>query len=174
MLTTPDSLTNTIAHLQAIALTGLRVDGGEQVVAIRTSRPTLEVPHVLWLLKLRIERIDPGMGLEQFLLVTPHTEPLDAVDLGAVLVGETLQRDPGRLVDVVAGRIGARSVFRIAPVPSHDPERTVTQADPVDAPGGDHYRVEDGEGGRWWVFRRGERLEEGIGDLSWWMHGMCP
>ncbi len=34
------------------------------------------------------------MGLEQFWLVAPHTEPLDAVDLGAVLAGETLVRDP--------------------------------------------------------------------------------
>ncbi|NIJ30989.1 protein ImuB [Sphingomonas insulae] len=223
--------------VRALRLTGLRVDGGEQVVAIGTSRPTREVPHLLRLLKLRIERIDPGMGLEQFLLVAPHTEPLDAVDLGAVLAGETLQRDPARLVDVVAGRIGARSVFRIAPVPSHVPERAVTQADPVDAPGRwplwqrpvrllarpeplhgviallpdqpprrfewrgkpyqvvagdgperihgewwrrdaevwavrDYYRVEDGEGGRWWVFRRGDGFEAETGDLSWWMHGM--
>ncbi|WP_242008467.1 hypothetical protein [Sphingomonas ginsenosidivorax] len=54
-------------------------------------------------MKLRIERIDPGMGLEQFRLIAPHTEPLDAVDLGAVLAGDTLVRDPARLVDVVAG-----------------------------------------------------------------------
>ncbi|RZM35442.1 MAG: DNA polymerase Y family protein, partial [Sphingomonas sp.] len=35
-------------------------------------------------------------------------------------------RDLARLVDVVAGRIGAQSVFRIAPVESHVPERAVT------------------------------------------------
>ncbi len=132
--------------VRALRLTGLRVDGGEQVVAIGTSRPTREVPHLLRLLTLRIERIDPGMGLEQFRLVAPHTEPLDAVDLGAVLAGETLQRDPARLVDVVAGRIGARSVFRFAPVASHVPERAVAHADPVDAPG------------RWPLWQRPVRL----------------
>ncbi|WP_375383366.1 DNA polymerase Y family protein [uncultured Sphingomonas sp.] len=223
--------------VRALRLTGLRVDGGEQIVAIGTSRPTREVPHLLRLLKLRIERIDPGMGLEQFVLVAPHTEPLDAVDLGAVLAGETRSRDPARLVDVVAGRIGTRAVFRIAPVPSHVPERAVTVAEPVEAPGRwplwqrpvrllarpeplhgiiallpdqpprrfewrgrsykvvagdgperihgewwrrdaevwavrDYYRVEDGEGGRWWVFRRGDGFEAATGDLSWWMHGM--
>ena len=120
---------------RALRLTGLRVDGGEQVVAVGTSRPTREVSHLHRLLKLRIERIEPGLGLEHFTLVAPHTEPLDAVDLGAVLAGETLVRDPARLVDVVAGRIGPRAVFRLAPVESHVPERAVTRSDPVEAPG---------------------------------------
>ncbi|TPG52206.1 Y-family DNA polymerase [Sphingomonas glacialis] len=121
---------------RALRLTGLRIDGGEQVVAVGTSRPTREVSHLLRLLKLRIERIDPGLGIEQFTLVAPHTEPLDAVDLGAVLAGETRSRDPARLVDVVAGRIGPRAVYRLAPVESHVPERAVIRSDPVDAPGG--------------------------------------
>ena len=121
---------------RSIRLTGLCVDGTEQVVAVGTSRPTRDVSHLLRLLKLRIERIDPGMGLEQFLLVAPHTEPLDAVDLGAVLAGEVLVRDSARLVDVVAGRIGANAVYRIAPIPSHVPERAVARADPVEMPAG--------------------------------------
>lgn len=120
---------------RALRLTGLRVDGTEQIVAVGTSRPTREVPHLLRLLKLKIERIDPGMGLEQFWLVAPHTEPLDAVDLGAVLAGETLVRDPARLVDVIAGRIGPRAVFRVAPVESHVPERAVARSDPNETPG---------------------------------------
>ncbi|MEG3178744.1 DNA polymerase Y family protein [Sphingomonas sp. RB3P16] len=121
---------------RSLRLSGLRVDGTEQVVAIGTSRPTREVSHLLRLMTLRIERIDPGMGLEQFSLAAPHTEPLDAVDLGAVLAGEVLVRDPARLVDVVAGRIGANAVYRIAPVSSHVPERAVTQADPIALPAG--------------------------------------
>ncbi|HJO65820.1 MAG TPA: DNA polymerase Y family protein [Sphingomonas sanguinis] len=222
---------------RALRLTGLRVDGTEQVVAVGTSRPTREVPHLLRLLKLKIERIDPGMGLEQFWLVAPYTEPLDAVDLGAVLAGETLVRDPARLVDVIAGRIGPRAVFRVAPVESHVPERAVARSDPNETPGPwpkwprpirlfarpeplarvmalmpdqpprrfewrgktykivagdgpervhgewwrrdaevwavrDYYRVEDQEGGRYWVFRRGDGFEEDTGDLSWWMHGV--
>ncbi|WP_279432439.1 DNA polymerase Y family protein [Sphingomonas sp. BK235] len=222
---------------RALRLTGLRVDGTEQVVAVGTSRPTREVPHLLRLLKLKIERIDPGMGLEQFWLVAPHTEPLDAVDLGAVLAGETLVRDPARLVDVIAGRIGPRAVFRVAPVESHVPERAVARSDPNETPGPwpkwprpirlfprpeplarvmalmpdqpprrfewrgktykivagdgpervhgewwrreaevwavrDYYRVEDEEGGRYWVFRRGDGFEDDTGDLSWWMHGV--
>ena len=121
--------------VRSLRLVGLRVDGGEQIVSVGTSRPTREVPHLLRLLKLRIERIDPGMGIEQFWLVAPHTEPLDAVDLGAVLAGETVVRDPARLVDVVAGRIGPSAVFRVSPVESHVPERAVTRSDPITIPG---------------------------------------
>ena len=119
-----------------LRLTGLRVDGDEQTVAIGTSRPSRDAAHLLRLLRLRIEHIEPGLGLEQFTLVAPHTEPLDATDLGAILAGDTRARDPARLVDVVAGRIGEAAVFRIAPVPSHVPERAVTCAEPVTAPGG--------------------------------------
>ena len=121
--------------VRALRLIGLRVDGTEQIVGIGTSRPTREVSHLLRLMKLHIERIDPGMGLEQFQMVAPHTEPLDATDLGAVLAGETLVRDPARLVDVVAGRIGSNSVYRIMPVPSHVPERAAIRCDPVSSPG---------------------------------------
>ncbi len=121
---------------RSLRLSGLCVDGTEQVVAVGTSRPTRDVSHLLRLMKLRIERIDPGLGLEQFLLVAPHTEPLDAVDQGAVLAGEVLVRDPARLVDVVAGRIGPNAVYRIAPIPSHVPERAVARADPVEMPAG--------------------------------------
>ncbi|WP_268934933.1 Y-family DNA polymerase [Sphingomonas sp. Leaf4] len=222
---------------RSLRLTGLRVDGTEQIVAVGTSRPTREVPHLLRLLKLRIERIDPGMGLERFWLIAPHTEPLDAVDLGAVLAGETQVRDPSRLVDVIAGRIGPQWVYRIAPVESHVPERAVIRSDPIGLPGKwpawkrpirmfvrpeplsnvialmpdrpprrfewrgrtyrivagdgperihgewwrrdaevwairDYYRVEDEEGGRFWVFRRGDGFEDETGDLSWWIHGV--
>jgi nucleotidyltransferase/DNA polymerase involved in DNA repair len=131
---------------RSLRLIGARVDGTEQVVGVGTSRPTRDVPHLLRLMKLRIERIDPGMGLEQFVLVAPHTEPLDAVDLGAVLAGDVQSRDPARLVDVIAGRIGPSAVFRIAPVESHVPERAVARADPVEIPGG------------WPVWRRPVRL----------------
>lgn len=131
---------------RSVQLSCLRVDGGEQRVAIGTSRATRDAKHLLRLLKLRVERIDPGLGLEQFFMVAPHTEPLVATDLGAVLAGEVLVRDPARLVDVVAGRIGERSVYRVAPVESHVPERAAVRVDPV------------GEAGTWPSWPRPVRL----------------
>ena len=36
----------------------------------------------------------------------------------------------------------------------------------------DYYRVEDEAGGRFWLFRRGDGVDQDTGDLSWWMHGL--
>jgi len=222
---------------RSLRFCALRVDGEEQVVAIGTSRPTREAAHLLRLLKLRIERIDPGLGLEQFRLVAPHVEPLGAVDLGAILAGDRHVRDPARLVDVVAGRIGEAAVYRIAPVDSHVPERATMRTSPIAVPGSwprwqrpvrlfarpeplwavlallpdqpprrfewrgrahkvvggdgperihgewwrrdaevwavrDYFRIEDADGGRFWVFRRGDGVDNATGDLSWWIHGV--
>lgn len=155
----------------------------------------------------------------------------------AVLAGDRQVRDPARLVDIVAGRIGAHAVYRIGPVPSHVPERTAVRCDPAASPGTwpawhrpirlferpeplfgvlallpdqppkrfewrgrahrivagdgperihgewwrrdaemwgvrDYFRVEDEEGGRYWVFRRGDGVDANTGDLSWWLHGV--
>ncbi len=222
---------------RSLRLVALRIDGGEQMVMIGTSRSTRDAAHLLRLLKLRIERIDPGLGLEQFRLIAPHTEPLGAVDLGAVLAGDDQVRDPARLIDVVAGRIGEAAIYRIAPVASHVPERATTRISPIAVPGTwpawrrpvrlfsrpeplwgvmalmpdqpprrfewrgqahkvvagdgperihgewwrrdqeiwavrDYFRVEDDQGGRFWVFRRGDGVDSATGDLSWWIHGV--
>ena len=121
---------------RALRLACLRVDGAEQVVPAGTSRPTRDAAHLLRLLSMRIERIDPGLGLERFRLVAVHVELLGATTLGAVLAGEPDRADVPRLVDGVAGRIGARAVFRVTPVDSHVPERVVTRADPLVVPAG--------------------------------------
>lgn len=36
----------------------------------------------------------------------------------------------------------------------------------------DYWRVEDADGGRYWIFRRGDGVAAGTGDLSWWLHGL--
>ncbi|VWX49897.1 DNA polymerase Y family protein [Novosphingobium sp. 9U] len=119
---------------RSLRLSALRIDGGEEVIAVGTSRPTREAAHLLRLLKLKIERIDPGMGLEQFRLAAPHTEPLTAVDLGKILAGDMQVRDPARLVDVVAARVGEGAVYRMAPVASHVPERAAERVSPIKTP----------------------------------------
>jgi len=36
----------------------------------------------------------------------------------------------------------------------------------------DYFQVEDSKGARFWLFRRGDALDEGTGDLSWHLHGL--
>ena len=222
---------------RALRLVCHRVDGAEQIVAVGTSRPTRDASHLLRLLTLRIETIDPGLGLEHFDLVAVRAEPLDATALGAVLAGEAAGPDLPRLVDALTGRTGERALFRVSPVESHVPERAAVRADPLLVPGEwpawrrpvrllarpeplsrvvallpdqpprrfewrgtvhrvtaadgperihgewwrrdgevwavrDYFRLEDETGARFWVFRRGDGVAHGTGDLSWWMHGL--
>ena len=222
---------------RSLRLACLRIDGVEQVVAVGTSRPTRDAAHLLRLLALRIERIDPGLGLERFRLVAVHAEALGATTLGAVLAGEPDAADVPRLVDGVAGRIGPRAVFRMKSVDSHVPERVVARTGPTEAVAGwpawkrpvrllvrpeplssvlallpdqpprrfewrgathkvvaadgperihgewwrrdgevwavrDYFRLEDERGARFWVFRRGDGVDDATGDLSWWLHGL--
>ena len=121
---------------RALRLVCDRVDGAEQEVSAGTSRPNRDAAHLLRLLAMRIERIDPGLGLERFTLTAVHTEPLGATTLGAVLAGEAAAPDVPRLVDGIAGRIGAEALFRVSAVESHVPERAVARIDALGAPAG--------------------------------------
>jgi len=214
----------------------LRVDGSEQTMAIGLARASRDPRHLGRLLHLRIETIDPGMGIEAARLVAKHAEPLDAEALGSVLGSEGHDGDIALLVDQLAGRIGHRSLFKASAVESDVPERAVVQvaalAQPIGWPAWkrparllprpeplanviallpdhpprrfawrgqmhdvvagdgperihgewwvrsgevwavrDYFRVEDREGRRFWLFRRGDGVEAETGDLSWWMHG---
>ena len=35
----------------------------------------------------------------------------------------------------------------------------------------DYFRVEDEEGNRFWLYRRGDSTDPRTGDLSWWLQG---
>lgn len=121
---------------RALRLVCHRVDGAEQDVSAGTSRPNRDAAHLLRLLAMRIERIDPGLGLERFVLTAVHAEPLGATALGAVLAGERAAPDLPKLVDGIAGRIGADALFRVGAVESHVPERAVARLDALAAPMG--------------------------------------
>jgi protein ImuB len=251
LLSTPEAISQVMADLAA-DLTGvlrarglgarqmllalLCVDGSEQALAIGLARASRDPLHLTRLLQLRLEMVDPGMGIEAARLVACHVEPLEAQALGTMLTSDDKADDIAPLVDQLAGRIGYRSLFKAAAVESDVPERAVTQVPALAVPTGwpawkrpsrllarpeplfgvvallpdhpprrfgwrgqihdvvagdgperihgewwvrdgevwavrDYYRVEDREGRRFWLFRRGDGVEPETGDLSWWMHG---
>ena len=43
-----------------------------------------------------------------------------------------------------------------------------TEADAVR----DYFQVEDEQGARFWIFRRGDGADPRTGDLSWYLHGV--
>ncbi|EIZ78374.1 protein ImuB [Novosphingobium sp. Rr 2-17] len=118
------------------AITCSVVDGGAQRIAIGTARATRDPGHLKRMFAMRIERIDPGLGIEAMTLSVPRVEPLGAELLGASLVPSEHLSDIAPLVDQLSGRIGSRAIFRVGSLESDVPERGVRKVGPLaSAPG---------------------------------------
>ena len=122
------------AGLRAAVLTCLVVDGTEQRVAIGTARATRDGSHLKRMLAMRIEKIDPGLGIEVMSLTAPRLEELKAQTLEAVLEAGGRPLDIAPLVDQLAGRIEPDAPFRLTAHESDVPERAVRRIGPLATP----------------------------------------
>ena len=102
-----------------------RVDGGDQAIRIGTARATRDARHLTRLLRERLEQVDPGLGVEAMRLLVTRAEALDQTQTAARLAGEPEEPDIAPLIDRLANRLGAEKVYRVAPVESGVPERSV-------------------------------------------------
>lgn len=107
-----------------------RVDNSLQAVRVGTAQPVRDVRRLTRLLSDRIEKVDPGFGIEVMTLVASAAEPLQQKQTVSSLVEET-EPDVSDLVDVLANRVGRRRIFRFAPVASDVPERSVARIPPL-------------------------------------------
>jgi protein ImuB len=210
-----------------------RVDGRVERIAIGTARATRDGAHLLRLLAMKIETIEPGFGFDSMRLVAGRVEPLPPEQLS----GDKPEADLAMLIDRLAGRLGPRRLYRATAVESDVPERSVARTGPLDsalpwpkwprpvrllsppervenvvallpdlpprrftwrgrayrvarADGPerihgewwkrtceaeavrDYFQVEDEEGARFWLYRRGDGVDQRTGDLSWYLHGV--
>jgi protein ImuB len=218
---------------RTLALLCDRVDGKVERIAIGTARATRDGAHLLRLLGMKIEKIEPGFGLDSMHLVAGRVEPLAPEQLS----GDRPESDLAMLVDRLAGRLGPSRLYRATAVESDVPERSVARTGPLDsalpwpqwprpvrllsppervenvvallpdlpprrftwrgrayrvarADGPerihgewwksvreaegvrDYFQVEDEEGARFWLYRRGDGVDQRTGDLSWFLHGV--
>ncbi len=215
-----------------------RIDGAEQRVAIGTARATRDGAHLLRLLCMKIEKIEPGFGIERMRLVAVRAEPLAPQAIDSALTGDKPAPDLVPLIDQLTGRLGVRRLFRTGAVESDVPERSLRRLSPLEAAAEwprewprpvrllsppervenvvallpdhpprrftwrgrsyavrqadgperihgewwkrageadavrDYFQVEDEEGERFWIYRRGDGVDARTGDLSWYMHGV--
>ncbi len=235
-----------------------RVDGSIQALRIGTARPVRNARHLGRMLDERLERIDPGLGVEAMHLIVAVADPVGLVQTASTLVAKP-SPDLAPLVDRLANRLGEAGVYRLAPVESHVPERSVRRVPalehcsfdpaihrsggsacpdhalaqvsggwPADLPRPvrllnppqpietmallpdhppvaftwrrvrhlvrhadgperiagewwkrdrewlsvrDYFRVEDEDGRRFWLFRRGNGSDIETGDMCWFLHG---
>ena len=117
--------------IRSLVLRCDRLDMGEQVIAVGTARATRDASHLLRLFKLRIDRIEPGLGIEAVTLAAPQVETL-----GAEVDTSRQAPDLAPLVDALGGRAGEAALFRLRSIESDVPERAIGRAGPLAKPDG--------------------------------------
>ncbi len=122
--------------VRTLVLSCERVDAREQRVAVGTARATRNAKHLLRLFKLRIDRIEPGLGIERMELAAPQVDALAPEAIGAGLTDESRAPDIAPLVDQLAGRAGEAALFRLSGHESDVPERAIGRVGPLAKPVG--------------------------------------
>jgi protein ImuB len=122
--------------IRLLRLVCTRVDNERQEARIGTARATRDGDHLLRLLKPKIETIDPGFGIDRIDLVAAWVEPLGAVPVEGELAGDKPPPDLAPLVDRLAGRLGARRLYRMSAIESDVPERSVRRIAVLGQPAG--------------------------------------
>jgi protein ImuB len=130
------------AGARRLVLAFYRVDNSTDCVAIGTSRPCRDPRQLVRLLEEKLDRIDPGFGIERAILEAEVVEPLlpeplawRSMGAGDLDQARDLAPGPGRgwgpspqqalapLVDRLSNRLGSQAVVRLVPRASHIPER---------------------------------------------------
>ena len=101
-----------------------RVDDSAQAVRVGLATPVRDLKRLTRLLCEKIETIAPGFGIEVMTLAATVAEPLTPRQTVTSLMEETAP-DVSDLVDILANRVGERAIYRLAPVASDVPERSV-------------------------------------------------
>lgn len=110
-----------------------RVDHRIEAVRVGSARPVRDRRRLTRLLQDKIETVSPGFGIERMTLTASIAEPLDWRPSPSSLADEAAP-DVSGLVDLLANRIGARSLYRMAPAESDVPERSVRKTAPLAGP----------------------------------------
>ncbi|MDH6270195.1 protein ImuB [Rhizobium leguminosarum] len=117
------------------------VDGTRQAIRAGTAKPARDVAWLTKLFKDRTEKIEPGFGIEKMTLVAVMAEPLEEAQKSSSLVEDEVV-DLTPLIDIYGNR--GQRVYRVAPVASDVPERSVQRigaaSDPIETAWVNHWR----------------------------------
>ncbi len=109
-----------------------RVDNRIEAIRIGTAKPVRAAKRLTRLLTDKLETVAPGFGIERMTLAAPIAEPLTYRDGHAF--GEPAEADVSALIDTLANKVGASSLYRLARVESDVPERSVKKVAPLASP----------------------------------------
>jgi protein ImuB len=119
-----------------------RVDNSVQTIRVGMAQPSRDAAHLGRLLRERFEQVDPGEGVEAMRLIATIAEPLPFAQIQALPEGGTTNtQDLAALLDRLINRFGADRVYRVEPVESDVPERTVRCVPASEPPSGKSWPV---------------------------------
>lgn len=119
-----DRLSKEGKGMRSGVLKGYRVDGNVQQISIGTSRASHHPEHLFRLFALKIQTIEPALGIELFVLEAPLVE--DAPKPQEVLWNTKGNRTQvAELLDIIAGKVGVHAIRRYLPQEHHWPERSI-------------------------------------------------
>jgi len=111
----------------------LKTDNTEQRIAVGTGAPSHHAPHLMRLFAEKLTGVEPGFGIDCFLLSASVTEPVRDIQsrIGRALETQDEEKDAPavrdmgliELADRLRNRLGPKSVFSLAARASHLPDR---------------------------------------------------
>ena len=106
-----------------------RIDGKQVQVGINTNRGSHSVSHLQKLFGLQIDKIEPALGIELFVMEVPRVEDMD-VKQEKIWVSQPDLKDAAlaELLDKLGGKIGAERIHRYLPTENYWPERSIKEA----------------------------------------------
>jgi len=121
--------------IRGAALKCYRVDGKIEKIEIGTNRPTCNSKHLYKLFEIKIDSIEPALGIELFTLDALKVEELS-------IIQEKLWENSGGLDDIglselldrISGKIGAGNIHRYIPDEHYWPERSFKAASSINEP----------------------------------------
>lgn len=111
---------------RGFAFHAFRADGGASCVEITLARPARRPAHILKLFAERLDRLDPGFGIDLLVLEARRPGPMEphaAALSGDLAAGETDEVALSALADRISVKLGEGAVTVVHPVASHLPER---------------------------------------------------
>lgn len=113
-------------------LKGYRVDGELEQISIGTNRASRNATHLFKLFELKIQEIEPALGIELFTLEATLVED---VSENQEALWSTANRDRtaiSELLDNIAGKVGIQTIQRYLPQEHYWPERSIKKVSSLD------------------------------------------
>jgi protein ImuB len=106
-----------------------RIDGRKIQVGISTTKGSHSVSHLMRLFRLQIDKIEPALGIELFVLEISRVEPIETLQEQLWAASKGLgDTSLAELLDRIAGKVGPQAIRRFLPAEHYWPERSVKLA----------------------------------------------